>query len=139
VAQRTVKESFRAAGGVPAASAPGGFGGGGPAGRNGAGGIAQGGLRLRDIDSDKETAAGDAVQTYGNQTLYKRGKTLIAANAREVDPEKDKEKIKTIDRFSDEYFALIKDNTNEENLVLANQSEGDELVIKLRGQVYCIQ
>jgi Ca-activated chloride channel family protein len=139
VAQRTVKESFRAAGGVPAASAPGGFGGGGPAGRNGAGGIAQGGLRLRDIDSDKETAAGDAVQTYGNQTLYKRGKTLIAANAREVDPEKDKEKIKTIDRFSDEYFALIKDNTNEENLVLANQSEGDELVIKLRGQVYCIK
>ena len=79
------------------------------------------------------------MQTYGNQTLYKRGKTLIAANAREVDPEKDKEKIKEIDRFSDEYFALVKDNTNEENLVLANQAAGDELIIKLRGQVYRIR
>ena len=123
--------------GVPAASAPGGLGGG-SAGREGAG-LAAGGLRIRDIESDTDKAVGDAVQTYGNQTLYKRGKTLIAANAREVDPEKDKEKIKEIDRFSDEYFVLVKDNTNEENLVLANQAAGDELIIKLRGQVYRIR
>lgn len=140
VAQRTVKEYFRSAGGVPAASAPGGFGGGGPATGESAGrGIAQGGLRLRDIDSDSERAAGDAVQTYGNQTLYKRGKTLIAANCREIDPAKDGDKIKTVERFSEAYFALTKDNTNEENLVLANQAEGDELFIKFRGQVYCIK
>jgi Ca-activated chloride channel homolog len=139
VAQRTVKEQFRSAGGVPAASAPGGFGGGSPAGRDGAGGIAQGGLRIRDIDSDKETAAGDAVQTYGNQTLYKRGKTLIAANAREVDPEKDSAKIKDVDRFSDDYFKLVSANTADENLVLANQSENEELIIRLRGQVYRIR
>jgi Ca-activated chloride channel family protein len=140
VAQRTVKEHFRSAGGVPAASAPGGFGGGGPvAGESAGRGIAQGGLRLRDIDSDAEKALGDAVQTYGNQTLYKRGKTLIAANAREIDPAKDDGKIKAVDRFSDEYFALVKDNTADENQVLANQSEGDELIIKLRGQVYRIR
>jgi Ca-activated chloride channel family protein len=134
VAQRTVKEQFRAAGAVPAASAPGGFGGG-IGGTDGG----RGGLRLRDIDSDREIAAGDAVQTYGNQTIYKRGKVLIAANAQEVDPEKDADKIKTVDRFSDEYFALVKDNTREENLVLANQSDEDELIIKLRGQVYRIR
>jgi len=137
VAQRTVKESFRSAGGVPAASAPGGFGGGSFRVEGGA--DAARGLRLRDIDGDKDLAAGDAVQTYGNQTLYKRGKTLIAANAREVDPEKDTDKIKDVDRFSEDYFKLVSANSADENLVLANQSENEELIIKLRGQVYRIR
>jgi Ca-activated chloride channel family protein len=139
VAQRIVKENFRAAGGVPAASAPGGFGGGGFGIQNGSDGAARRGLRLRDIDSDEERFAGDAVQTYGNQTLYKRGKIVIAANAQEVDPQKDDAKIKTVERFSDEYFKLVKDNMADENLVLANQAEGDELIIKLRGDVYRIK
>ena len=141
VAQRTVKEELRSAGGVPAASAPGGFGGASLRARSldSAADRPAVGLQIRDIDSDTEKSVGDAVQTYGNQTLYKRGKTLIAANCQGIDPEKDKDKIKTVERFSEAYFALVKDNTAEENLVLANQAAEDELIINLRGQVYCIR
>ncbi|MBC7854012.1 MAG: VWA domain-containing protein [Pirellulaceae bacterium] len=97
-----------------------------------------GGAKFRDIDSDKEVAAGDAVQNVGNETLYKRGRTLYAANAQEVDPDKDDAKIKRVKRFTDEYFALVKANNSSENALLARQQEGDELIVKLRGQVYRI-
>jgi len=132
-----------------------GFGGGGKPGAGGLPGLAPAsaapartdlagrlggynGARFRDIDSDKEVAAGDAVQNVGNETLYKRGRTLYAANAQEVDPDKDDAKIKKIKRFSDEYFELVKANTSEENALMARQQEGDELIVKLRGQVYRI-
>ncbi|MCE9527377.1 MAG: VWA domain-containing protein, partial [Planctomycetales bacterium] len=70
-----------AAGGIPASAAP----------KMAAGGRlgGYGGAKFRDIDSDKEVAAGDSVQNVGNETLYKRGRTLYAANAQEVDPDKD--------------------------------------------------
>ena len=96
------------------------------------------GARFRDIDSDKEVAAGDSVQNVGNETLYKRGRTLYAANAQEVDPDKDDAKMKKVKRFSDEYFELVKANTSEENALMARQQEGDELIVKLRGQFYRI-
>jgi Ca-activated chloride channel family protein len=118
-------------GALPAAAAP----KAGPGGRLGG----YGGAKFRDIDSDKEVAAGDSVQNVGNETLYKRGKTLYAANAQEVDPEKDDAKIKKVKRFSDEYFELVKANTPAENALLARQQEGDELIVKFRGQVYRIE
>ncbi len=93
---------------------------------------------FRDIDTD-EVIVAEAVQVVGTQTLYKRGRTWIAANARNVDLKRDAKKIKTIKRFSDEYFKLIADNTASENAVLARQQAGEELIIKLRGQVYRIQ
>ena len=113
--------------GLPAASAPQADAGGRLKGYSGA--------RFRDIDTDQEVAAGDAVQNVGNETLYKRGHTLYAANAQEVDPDKDDAKIKKVKRFTDEYFALVKANTTGENALLARQQEGDELIVKLRGQV----
>lgn len=126
----------------------GGYGGGKPGAPGGAaapkmaaGGRLGGGYngaKFRDIDSDKEVAAGDSVQNVGNETLYKRGRTLYAANAQEVDPEKDDAKIKKVKRFTDEYFELVKANTPAENALLARQQEGDELIVKLRGQVYRI-
>ena len=116
--------------GLPAASAPQADAGGRLKGYSGA--------RFRDIDTDQEVAAGDAVQNVGNETLYKRGHTLYAANAQEVDPDKDDAKIKKVKRFTDEYFALVKANTTGENALLARQQEGDELIVKLRGQVYRI-
>ena len=116
--------------GLPAASAPQADAGGRLKGYSGA--------RFRDIDTDQEVAAGDAVQNVGNETLYKRGRTLYAANAQEVDPDKDDAKIKKVKRFTDEYFALVKANTTGENALLARQQEGDELIVKLRGQVYRI-
>ncbi|HTN75291.1 MAG TPA: VIT domain-containing protein [Pirellulaceae bacterium] len=105
-------------------------------GRSAGGGF--GGLNTyRDIDTDKEVAT-DTVQQIGNESLYRRGKLWIATNAKDIDPEKDSAKIKTIERFSDEYFKLVEANSANENAVLARQQSGEELLIKLRGQAYRI-
>lgn len=107
-------------------------------------GIAGGGLAtgptLLDIDADKEVSI-TTVKNVGNQTLYKRGKLWIAANAKDIDPSEteDEKQIKTIERFSDDYFKLIAANTASENAVLAVQKEGEELIIRLREQVYRIK
>ncbi|MCA9162923.1 MAG: hypothetical protein KDA62_08080, partial [Planctomycetales bacterium] len=124
----------------------GGFGGGVPTGP--AGGLpgampanqpaAPNGVAYRDIENDRVVVA-ESVQVVGNETLYKRGNLWVAENAKDVDPEKDKAKIKTIKRFSDDYFKLIAANTASENSVLARQQEGETLLIKLRGQAYRIE
>jgi Ca-activated chloride channel family protein len=100
----------------------------------GAGGV----NAYRDIATDKEVIV-DSVLQVGNQALYRRGKTLIAENAKDVDLKKDEDKIKTIDRFSDEYFKLVEANNANENALLARQQPGEELVVKLRGQAYRIR
>ena len=71
--------------------------------------------------------------------IYKRGKTWIAQSAQKIDPEKDAAKIKRVKRFSDDYFALVRANTADENAVFAAQQEGEELLVVLRGQAYCIE
>jgi Ca-activated chloride channel family protein len=138
-AQRAEKNQLKEAATAPQA---GGFGGGdfpapdGKPGKQGAGNA--GGVVFRNIDKDEAELA-EAVQTIGNETLYKRGKLWIAANAKDVDLEKDAEKIELIERFSDAYFKLTAANTATENAVLARQQAGEELLIKLRGQVYRIK
>jgi len=99
--------------------------------------LSAGGNYYRDIDSDRIVAV-DAVRNVGNETLYKRGNLWVANNARDVDPEKDKNKIKKIKRFGDEYFELVSANTKAENEILARQESGEQLLVKLRGQVYQI-
>ena len=112
------------AGGMPAAAAPARMGG--PS------------VRYRDVESDREVAV-QSVQTIGNETLYKRGSQWFAASAKDVDLKRDADKVKTLERFSDEYFKLVAANKPAENAVLARQQAGEELVIKLRGQVYLIR
>ncbi len=107
-----------------AASAPAGMGG--PA------------VRYRDVESDHEVTV-QSVQIVGNETLYKRGNQWFAASAKDVDLERDAAKVKTVERFSDEYFKLVAANTAAENTVLSRQQAGEELVIKLRGQLYRIR
>jgi Ca-activated chloride channel family protein len=148
VAQRAEKRALQAAD-LPAQAASPAFGAGGlPAGEaaaNGRGGGAPAstsGARVlnayRDIDSDKEIVA-TGVQNAGKETLYKRGNRWYANNAKDVDPEKKDAKVKFITRFSDEYFALVRANTQDENAILAAQQEGEELVVRLRGEAYCIK
>ena len=96
------------------------------------------GIILRDIESDEEIVV-DTVQNVGKETLYKRGNKWFATSAKDVDLERDKDKIKTITRFSDDYFTLIAANKASENAVLAKQQAGEELVINLRGQIYLIK
>ncbi len=93
---------------------------------------------FREIGSDRQVTA-YSVQNAGKETLYKRGNTWVANNCKDIDPEKDAKKIKEIKRFSDEYFALVKENTQDENAVLAAQQEGEELLVRFRGQAYCIK
>jgi len=115
---------LRGAGGMPAASAP--------------ARASSPVVRYRDVESDREVAV-QTVQIVGNETLYKRGSQWFAASARDVDLKRDADKVKTLERFSDEYFKLVAANTPTENAVLARQQAGEELVIKLRGQIYLIR
>jgi len=121
-AQRAEKKALKEA---PRPSAP------------GFGGIGGGGAKYRDVAADEEVET-DAVRTGGKDTLYRRGKLWIASNAADVDPD-DERNVKTIERYTDEYFKLVKENTPAENLLLAQQQPGEELVIKLRGQAYRIK
>ena len=113
------------------------MGGGGPAGR-GYGFGARASNFYRDAATDKEVEA-KGIQVAGNETLYKRGKCWIAQSAQKIDPLKDADKIKRVKRFSDDYFALVRDNSADENAVLAAQQEDEELLLVLRGQAYCIE
>ncbi len=109
-----------------------------PRGASGARSGAAPSVTYRDIETDREVSA-LGLRKAGNETLFKRGKVLIAANAQTVDFEKDDAKLKKVKRFSDEYFALVKDNSADENAILAQQDEGETLIIKLRGEVYRIE
>ncbi len=97
-----------------------------------------GSVVIQSIDSGEERIS-DAVVTVGKETIYRRGKTLIVSNARDVDLEKDKDKIIEIERYSDEYFTLIAANSKSENAVLARQAADEEMIIRLRGEVYRIK
>jgi Ca-activated chloride channel family protein len=112
------------AGRPAAAAAPAGMGG--PA------------VRYRDVESDREVAV-ESVQIVGNETLYRRGNQWFAASAKDVDLKRDADQVKTVERFSDEYFKLVAANTPAENTVLSRQQAGEELIVKLRGQVYLIR
>ena len=81
----------------------------------------------------------DGVISGNKYSAYRRGKTLIASNAREVDLKKEKDNIKDVTRYSTEYFALVKANSKAENELLAMQAEDEELIIKLRGVIYRIK
>jgi Ca-activated chloride channel family protein len=129
-------------GGIPAGTQPASEarlrGGGMRAGGAGGYGLGRASNTYREADTDKEVAA-TGVQVAGNETLYKRGKVWIAQNAQKIDPAKDAAKIKRLKRFSDEYFTLVRENTADENAILAAQQEGEELLVVLRGQAYHIE
>ena len=124
--QRAVKQALRDAArpqASAAASAAGGLGAG---------------LAIRDIDSDQIVAV-NTVRTVGSETLYKRGKLWIAANARDVDLQKDRDQLVVVERFSPAWFRLSKDNSPEQNRVLAAQRAGEHILLRLRGVIYRIE
>jgi Ca-activated chloride channel family protein len=92
----------------------------------------------------KEYEAGEkdfytSVQNVGNQTLYRRGRTWMTPENAKLDRVRDKNRIKVIQRYSDEYFALVRANTVAQNQVLASQAPEEELLVTFRSQVYLIQ
>lgn len=79
------------------------------------------------------------VAQVGNQALYQQGKQWRTGETLHVDLEKSAEQVQNVKRFSDEYFALTKANTAEENAILSMQQDGEEMLIRLRGQLYLIK
>ena len=97
-----------------------------------------GGAKVRDIDNDKDVFA-TGLRNSGNDALYCRGKTWMTPSLAKLDLVKDAAKIKTIERFTDEYFALVRANTREQNELLCSQRENEELLVELRGQAYLLK
>ncbi|MFT5528017.1 MAG: Ca-activated chloride channel family protein [Pirellulaceae bacterium] len=111
-------------------TAPGGKGGGRVAGQ-GRGATAAG--------DDRVTLSLKNVEVSGNEALYRRGNIWYAANAKDVDLNDKATQRVVLQRFSDGYFKLVKENSAADNSILAKQKEGEELVIRFRGVVYHIQ
>jgi hypothetical protein len=79
------------------------------------------------------------LRQIGNQALYRRGRVWVASNAAKVDPHRDRDKIRVVKRYSEEYFDLVRANSVEENQILASQGPNEELLITLRGQAVLIK
>ncbi len=102
-------------------------------------GVAMIGNKGKDAYEADKAERVESVRQAGDQALYRRGDTWVAANAADVDLEKKADTLQVIDRYSKEYFELTRANSVRENQVLAAQRTGEELVVKLRGQVYRIR
>jgi len=93
-------------------------------------------------DSDPQRAgqlSPTALRVVGSRTLYKRGNLLIADNAIDVDLDGPQEHWQVVKRFSPEWQALVAENSQPENQLLAEQAADEELIVRLRNVVYRIQ
>ena len=99
---------------------------------------------LHDIETDSNLPI-DNVRQYGNQAVYarsqpgKKEQILVTPETAELDLEKDKARIETIERYSEAYFALVKANSVTENQILSQQRDGEQLLIKLRDKNYLVK
>ncbi len=98
-------------------------------------GANQDGAKVYDLEADEEISVA-GIRNVGNACVYNRGVYWFHTNCTDLDPEKDKDQIKTVKRYTDEYFKLVRANTKEENEILARQRDGEQLLIRLRGQAY---
>ena len=135
VAQRASKQMFKKQSSLatPAATS-------GPAGEGGAPAapVASGSATYFDSKSDKEVVI-STIRQAGNQTAYKRGKRVVTPDTADLDTEKDKTQIVTIQRYSKEYFDLVAKNTADDNQIMTQQADDEELLVNFRGQAYLIQ
>jgi len=94
---------------------------------------------VRDIDKDRDVAV-QAVQVIGNKVLYRRSNVWYLFDvAKKEDMTKLAEKAKVVTRFSEAYFDLVKRATKADAKVLAQQKEGEELVLEIGGDVYHVK
>lgn len=128
-AQRIAKQSFKSADRTGTFGAAGGGGGLAPAPSGGGGAYFE----------DQVALSVSGIRTNKSGTVYKRGKTVIAANATDVDLEKQKNEIVEVERYSKDYFDLVAANSKTENEILAEQLDDEELIIRLRGKIYRIK
>ncbi len=96
------------------------------------------GVKLRDIDRDDEILV-EAVQVIENQVLYKRGGAWYSFDVAKKDAKKLAEKAKVIERFSDEYFELIRRSPSAAAKALAGQKAEEAMVLEVDGEVYRVE
>ena len=89
-------------------------------------------------ESGQNTQVVRGVRQVGNQALYRRGNQWVTPETADIDLS-NAANVQTIERYSQEYFELVRANRREENQVLSTQGQDEELLIKLRGQVYQIR
>jgi len=87
--------------------------------------------------AEEEVVGG--VRQVGDQTLYRRRNVWRTARVAQNGLDKDESKVQSVQRFSREYFELVRRNTVAENQILASQRDDEELIVELRGQVYRIR
>jgi Ca-activated chloride channel family protein len=81
----------------------------------------------------------DPIQTIGGEPFYKRAGYWIQSTLTKIDVTKDLGSYPRIQRYSEEYFALIKRCTPEESALLSGQSEGEKYLVWISGQTYIIE
>ncbi len=97
------------------------------------------GYKTADAYEAGEREVYTTVRNVGNQAFYRRGRVWVTPKTSQLDLKKDKDKIRVIQRYSEEYFELALANTVEENQILASQGPDEELLVNFRSQVYLIQ
>jgi hypothetical protein len=79
------------------------------------------------------------VQRVAGQPMYRRGQVWRTADTAGIDLDRDQAQVRAIDRFTEEYFGLVRANSLLENQTLSRQAPDEQLLIRLRGQVYLIR
>jgi Ca-activated chloride channel family protein len=142
VAQRSAKQDLKKSSlATPAASGP-------VADGAEAGARARFGSAYREAETDRMVVT-ESVRQIGKDTLYKRGSIVCTPETAELfksdngglklELDKLGDKVKVVDRFSDDYFTLCSSNTADENRLFAAQQDGEQLLLNLRGQTYLIK
>jgi Ca-activated chloride channel homolog len=115
-----------------------------PAPTGGYGPGSSGGVQVYGSSNRADYEAGKAeyvsgVRNVGNATLYRRGAVWVTPETAGLDLKDDASAIQILERFSAEYFDLIRANSVMENRIISSQQESEQLLLKLRGQVYLIR
>jgi Ca-activated chloride channel family protein len=84
---------------------------------------------LRNIDSDRAEAV-NAVQLVGNKVLYRRGNTWYTHDVARDAASQTAAGVQVVERFSDEYFRLVRETTPENQRILASQKDGEEVLLR---------
>ena len=132
VAQRDSKQAFKNQSNLATPAAPAGEAGAATA------PTAPGAATYFDSKSDKAVVT-STVRQAGNRTAYKRGKRIVTPDTADLDTEKDKAQIITIQRYTKEYFDLVAKNSADDNQIMTQQAVDEELLVNFRGQAYLIQ
>ncbi len=88
-----------------------------------------------------EAASGEPVTRVINvahQTLYRRGNQWFTPDLAAVDVDDPNADVVTVRQFDEDYFTLARRDNPALNAVLAIQQAGQELLVKVDGQVYRI-